>query len=198
MLESNRDKSKFIATLVLWWYQSNKSVVKLVSLFFSDPHLFRFSGFTKMILAKSSSTVVHWGDSKESSCRKVRNSRNVHRLRSERTNQRSVIEPPVRRGASPPPVSAGLGWVRAFHSGVGSFQRSGDATVVAVVATTMININTAAYGINSWSCSLKQSIVRKGMLLTHSSLHHRCHQWHHHHHQRLVSLSFWNNRWLGN
>ena len=168
MLESNRDRSKFIATLVLWWYQSNKSVVKLVSLFF---RILICSGFP--VSPKSSSTVVHWGDSKE---RKVRNSRNVHRLRSDWTNERSVMEPPVRRGASPPPVSAGLGWVGAFHSGVGSFQRSWDATVVAVVAATMINNNTTAYGVNSWSCSLKHSIVRKGVLPTHSCRHHRCHQ----------------------
>ena len=86
MLKSNRDKSNFIVTLVLWWYQSNKSVVKLVSLFvFSDPHLFRFSGFTKIILHCCS---LRWLKGERS--RKVRNSRNVHLgLRSERSNHRS-------------------------------------------------------------------------------------------------------------
>ena len=165
MLKSNRDKSNFIVTLVLWWYQSNKSVVKLVSLFFQ---ILICSGFP--VSPKSSSTVVHWGDSKESAVEKS-GILGTFILVSGRNGDRTPG-----RGASPLPVSAGLGLVGAFHSRVGSFQRSGDATVVAVVATTMININTAAYGINSWSCSLKHSIVRKGMLPTHSCLHHRCHQ----------------------
>ena len=97
MLKSNRDKSNFIVTLVLWWYQSNKSVVKLVSLFFQ---ILICSGFP--VSPKSSSTVVHWGDSKESAVEKsgILGTFILVSGRNDRTTG---------RGASPPPVSAGLG-----------------------------------------------------------------------------------------